>query len=113
MKPSIEKIQKFFKLEADRGYDNKAVLGGLAGMLDSWIADARVDELNEDLIQSISSRLKDYERLSETSRKEALYGLWNRIKRDMGGTETSVARTPNINQTPAVKPQTPKALKLR
>jgi ATP-dependent DNA helicase RecG len=107
MKPSIEKLQKFFKLEADRGYDNKAVLGGLARMLDSWIADARADELNEDLIQSVSSRLQDYERLSEVSRKEALYGLWNRIKRDIGGAETSVASPPDLIQSPAAEPPTP------
>ena len=56
MKPSIEKLQKFFKLEADRGYDNKAVMGGLSQMLDSWISDARIDKLDENLIQAISSR---------------------------------------------------------
>jgi hypothetical protein len=48
MKPSIEKLQKFIKLEADRGYDNKAVMGGLSRMLDSWIAEARLDLLDED-----------------------------------------------------------------
>jgi len=93
MKPSIEKLQKFFKLEADRGYDNKAVLGGLAGMLDSWIADARADNLSEELIQSVSSRLHDYDHLSEASRKEALYGLWNRIKRELGGIEVPLPGT--------------------
>jgi ATP-dependent DNA helicase RecG len=107
MKPSIEKLQKFFKLEADRGYDNKAVLGGLAKMLDSWIADARVDELGEDLIQSVSSRLIDYERLSEVSRKEALHGLWNRIKRDIGDTETSVSKPQVESQPPVGEPPAP------
>ena len=87
MKPSILKLQKFFKLEADRGYDNKAVMGGLSMMLDSWIADARAENLSEDLIQTVSSRLQDYGHLSETSRKEALYGLWNRIKREIGESE--------------------------
>jgi len=85
MKPSIEKLQKFFKLEADRDYDNKAVMGGLARMLDAWIADARVDQIPEELIQSVSSRLKDYDHLSEASRKDALHGLWRRIQRELGG----------------------------
>ena len=97
MKPSIEKLQKFFKLEADRGYDNKAVMGGLAGMLDTWVPDARTDNLDEKLIQAIRSRLNDYERLSETSRKEALYGLWNRIKRELGATDNIIdVGTPSI-----------------
>lgn len=87
MKPSIIKLQKFFKLEADRGYDNKAVLGGLAKMLDNWVPDARADDISEELIQAIISRLNDYDHLSETSRKETLYGLWNRIKRDLEATE--------------------------
>ena len=85
MKPSIEKLQKFFKLEADRGYDNKAVMGGLSRMLGTWVAEARADQIPEDLIQSVSSRLQDYDRLSETSRKEALHGLWRRIQRELGG----------------------------
>ena len=54
MKPSIEKLQKFFKLEADRGYDNKAVMGGLSRMLETWIAEARADQMDEDLIQMVS-----------------------------------------------------------
>jgi len=87
MKPSIEKLKKFFKLEADRDYDNKAVMGGLSRMLDSWITDARMDDINENLIQAISSRISDYDHLSETSRKEALHGLWNRIKREQGGVD--------------------------
>jgi ATP-dependent DNA helicase RecG len=85
MKPSIEKLQKFFNLEADRGHDNKAVMGGLSGMLSSWEAEARTDELPEDLIQAVTGRLRDYERLSPDSRKDVLRGLWNRIRREAGG----------------------------
>ena len=106
MKKSIEKLQKFFKLEADRGYDNKAVMGGLAGMLDSWISDARADNLDEDLIQAIRSRLNDYNRLSETSRKEALYGLWNRIKRELETSSNILdAGTEPIQPDPSKEPE--------
>lgn len=84
MKPSIKKLQKFFNLEADRGHDNKAVVGGLSNMLSSWEAEARTDELPEDLIQAVTGRLRDYERLSPDSRKDALKGLWNRIGRETG-----------------------------
>jgi ATP-dependent DNA helicase RecG len=113
MKPSIEKLQKFFKLEADRGFDNKAVMGGLSRMLDSWIADARVDNINEDLIQAVSSRLQDYDRLSEISRKETLHGLWSRIKRDVEGTELLVeskpkTETPHSEEQPTPETETVK-----
>ena len=54
MKPSIEKITKFFKLETDREFDNKAVMGGLSSMLGSWEAEARADGVEEDLIKAIT-----------------------------------------------------------
>jgi len=81
MKPSIEKLYKFFKLESERGYDNRAVVGGLERMLDPWTSEARADNLPEDLIEAIVIRLRDYHRLSESSRQEALQGLWKRIQR--------------------------------
>jgi ATP-dependent DNA helicase RecG len=107
MKTSIEKLQKFFKLEADRGYDNKAVLGGLAQMLDNWVPDARLDQLDEDLIQAIISRLNDYDHLSEISRKETLYGLWNRIKRESGIDSEDKNQKPDLSTTPPPVQQSP------
>ena len=80
MKPSLVKLQKFFKLEAERGYDNRAVLGGLSRMLEPWEAEARLDGLPEELISAVLSRLRDYNRLSPASREEALQGLWRRIQ---------------------------------
>jgi ATP-dependent DNA helicase RecG len=81
MKSSIRKLQKYFKLEAERDYDNKAVMGGLANILTSWETEARGDGLPETLIQAVITRLKDYHHLSKNSRKVALQGLWRRIKR--------------------------------
>lgn len=91
MKPSLLKLKKFFKLESERGYDNRAVLGGLASMLDPWEAEARADELPEEIIDAVVSRLRDYHRLSETSRQEALQGLWQRI---YGGAESAELPAP-------------------
>ena len=95
MKPSLEKLQKIFKLEAERGYDNRAVVGGLEQMLEPWEAEARVDGLPEDLIEAVDARLRDYPRLSSSSRQEALQGLWRRIKQRLS--EPS-ARTDDQNR---------------
>jgi len=38
MKPSLDKLYKFFKLEIERGCDNHAVVGGLERMLDRVFA---------------------------------------------------------------------------
>ena len=83
MKPSLIKLQKFFKLEAERGYDNRAVLGGLSRMLEPWEAEARQDKLPDELIAAVMSRLRDYNRLSPASRQEVLQGLWSRIQSEV------------------------------
>jgi ATP-dependent DNA helicase RecG len=83
MKPSISTLRKYFRLEAERKYDNKAVLGGLESMLQTWEAEARADELDEALARAIVARLRDYGRLSPDSREEALKGLWQRIQREV------------------------------
>lgn len=83
MKPSLQKLQKFFKLEAERGYDNRAVVGGFARMLEPWEAEARQDGLAEELISAVVTRLRDYHRFSPPSRQEALQGLWQRIQREI------------------------------
>lgn len=82
MKTSIQKLRKFFRLEAERGYDNKAVMGGLANILSSWELEAREDQLSEQVIQAVISRLRDYHRLSEESREEALKGIWKRVNKE-------------------------------
>ncbi len=84
MKPSIKKLRKFFRLEAERGYDNKAVMGGLANILSSWEMDAREDELPEQIIQAVISRLRDYHRLSDESREVVLKGIWQRVTKETG-----------------------------
>jgi ATP-dependent DNA helicase RecG len=82
MKPSISKLQKFLKLEADRGYDNRAVVGGLDRMLIPWEAEARAEGVSEEFVQAVVARLRDYSRLSMNSRAETLEGLWRRIQRE-------------------------------
>jgi len=81
MKPSLRKLHNFFKLESERGYDDRAVLGGLRMMLEHWEAEARADGLSEDLIQAVAARMQDYSRLTPKSRAESLEGLWRRIDR--------------------------------
>jgi ATP-dependent DNA helicase RecG len=81
MRPSLQKLEKFFKLEEERGYDNRAVLGGLERMLDHWEPEARADNLPEELIQTVVARVRDYPRLTANSRAETLNGLLRRVER--------------------------------
>ena len=79
MQPSLEKLRKFFGLERERHYDNSAIIGGLAKMLDYWEAEARAEGVSEEVIQAVGQRLRSYEGLSPVSRADALKGLWKRI----------------------------------
>ncbi len=58
MLSSVEKLQKFIKLEIERGYDNRAVVGGLDKILPSWESEARSNQLSEDIIQTVITGLK-------------------------------------------------------
>lgn len=106
MKPSILRLQKIFKLEAERGHDNRAVMGGLDRMLELWESEARADSINEDLIQAVIIRLRDYPRLSPASRAESLEGLWKRIQRETGEGESEPVQ--HVRQTKRIPPPQPK-----
>lgn len=81
MKASLEKVSKIIKHEADLGYEDRAVMGGLEKMIPSWEADARADGLPEEVVEAVSSRLREYKRLSANARKDVLIGLSRRIQR--------------------------------
>lgn len=85
MKPSLLKLQNVIKLETERGYDNRAVLGGLERLLDYWEAEARAENIPDDLVTAVVARLRDYARLTTASRAEVLEGLLRRIQRVEGG----------------------------
>lgn len=72
MKPSIKKLQNILKLEGERGYDNRAVMGGLSRLLDNWENEARNEGVPEALIEEIDEKLRRYSALDAPSRREAL-----------------------------------------
>lgn len=79
MNPALDKIDKFLKLEAERSFDNRAVLGGLDKILDTWTKEATESGLPQELIQLVISRLQDYDRLTPESRAEVLGGIRHRL----------------------------------
>ncbi len=100
MQPSLEKLRKFFRLEAEQGYQDRAVIGGFVRVADTWEAEARQDNLPEDLIAAVSDRLRNYHKLSPKSRQEVLYGLWRRIQRVTGEAIPEKVQTPPKGAAP-------------
>ena len=45
MKPSIKRLQKIFRQEANMEYQDKAVVGGLSSILEEWKIVAHQDQL--------------------------------------------------------------------
>ncbi len=79
MNPALERLSKIISLETERGYDNRAVMGGLVRILESWTQEAQAAGLPARAIQLVESRLRDYDRLSPSSRAEMLRGLWHNL----------------------------------
>ena len=101
MKASILKLKKFFRLEAERKYDNRSVFGGLYKGLQSWVAEARAEGLGEDLILVIGARLRGYEGQTPVERQKTLLELWRRIEGETGGAQNGKTSPP---QKQAAKP---------
>jgi ATP-dependent DNA helicase RecG len=80
MQSSLEKLRKFFRLEHENGYVNKAVIGGLESILNYWEGEARNDGLPEEIVQATVSTLRAYGGQTPEARTEALKSLWKQIQ---------------------------------
>ena len=67
-----EKYAKIFRLEAAKGYQDKAVMGGLQRLTAAWISDAREAGLSEKLIAEIAGKIGNYHEQSAAARRQTL-----------------------------------------
>jgi len=95
MLPALQKLQKFIKLEAERGYDNRAVLGGLDKILPVWQQEARENKVPEDFIQDVIRCLEGYASYSIPERAECLQTLLIKIN-DLTTLETTEAASTQV-----------------
>jgi len=99
MQQSLEKLRKFFRLEHENGYSNSAIIGGLEKILDFWESEARIDTIQEEIIQAVGTQLRSYEGLDSQARAEALKGLWKRISETYP--EAAQKTSPRMQPAPA------------
>ncbi len=76
----IEKLLKFIRLEIDRNYDNRAVVGGLEKIVPSWEAEARAAGISEENIHTIVQNLSQYNLLDQAGRAACLAKLRDQFK---------------------------------
>lgn len=72
MQRSLEKLYKIFKLEAELHYSNKAVVGGLEKLTETWPGEARAEGVPEEKIQQINDYLRQYPALEIPQREQTL-----------------------------------------
>lgn len=106
MQPSLEKLRKFFRLEHENGYDDTAVIGGLANILNFWEGEARGDRLPEAVIQAVRGALQGYAAQLPEGRAEALKALWRQI-------QAQVPEALPAKKTPPSQPPQPTAERAR
>ena len=80
MSLSIEKLKKFFKLETDRNYDNKAVVGGLDKILPIWITESEAENIDEGLRDLVLDKIGIYEESDFDTRKQIITELMSSLE---------------------------------
>lgn len=81
MSSALEKIKKFLKLEIERGFDNRAVVGGLDKIIPAWEQEANREGLPAWVIQQICDRLAQYPSLSVELREQIVQEIFEIIER--------------------------------
>lgn len=75
----IEKLIKFLKLEKDRNFDNRAVVGGLEKIIPGWQKEARSAGIDTQLIQLICDSIAKYPALSLDARSSSITTLLDQL----------------------------------
>jgi ATP-dependent DNA helicase RecG len=103
----IEKLQKVIKLETERGYDNRAVVGGLDKVLPAWLKEAEAAKLDESLLKSVSTSLSEYGQLEPESRAQSLQVLLQSLSEHQAHYQPAVQNSQRDNRLRRAKPETP------
>ncbi len=75
----IEKLRRFIQLESSRGYDNRAVVGGLKKFQPVWQKEASGSGVDGAMIETVNAFLDGYESLDIEGRKQSSKTLLGKI----------------------------------
>ncbi|MEA4909830.1 MAG: ATP-dependent DNA helicase RecG, partial [Anaerolineaceae bacterium] len=111
MPSSIEKLQKFLRLEAERGYDNRAVVGGLDKIVPNWVSEAREQNLDAELIQRVTQDLNSYGDMDPQSRPPVVQSLLDYLQEQLTANPSLASPAPAEKNTSATRGQDPQSPK--
>jgi len=115
MHPSFVEISKFLKLEIKKGFNNKAIIGGMESMLPAWQVRALQSGADKSAVEQIVALLNDYPNLDIETREKRIQSvlelLNGKIKQEKNGTTVSSEENLLVNSTTQSSPsQQPTAL---
>jgi len=84
MPSPLEKLRKFLSLETERGFDNRAVVGGLDKILPNWISEAEDAGTSPEVIQSVALVLEIYPKQTVLDRQAGVKRLEELLGQVMG-----------------------------
>jgi ATP-dependent DNA helicase RecG len=76
---AVEKLIKYLDLEANRGYDNRAVMGGLERAAETWQEEAHQGGIDGETVAEVAATLRSYAALTPEARRESLRDLRARL----------------------------------
>ena len=79
MNKATDKLSRIFKLEAQQGFEDRAVMGGLVRLTQTWESDAREVAMEEKTIQFVSQKFGSYAQLSPIERKNTLIEIAEKL----------------------------------
>ncbi|MEN6529869.1 MAG: ATP-dependent DNA helicase RecG [Anaerolineaceae bacterium] len=80
MLKSLEKLIKIFSLEAQSGYGNKAIIGGMDKFYPNWLIEAKNDPIDPDILAKIDHTFSTYAQMSISEREESIKEIVSAIK---------------------------------
>jgi ATP-dependent DNA helicase RecG len=101
--PPIERLLKVFDLETARGFDDRAVMGGLSRAVEPWRSEAAAGGVRPDLIEEVAGALRDYAQLDPPARSERLEELRRRLSETQTSSPSGSGQPPESPAEPAPK----------
>ncbi|MCS6774541.1 MAG: ATP-dependent DNA helicase RecG [Anaerolineae bacterium] len=110
---ATEKLLKILKLEAQTGYQDKAVTRGLSAFVSAWLADAERANIDPDWAQAIAQEMREYSACEDLSRRrvmlDAIVGRLRAPVLRAAPVATAPPARPSLHSQPAAEapPETP------
>ena len=108
MPACIDKLYRFLRLESERGYDNRAVVGGLDKFLPAWQKESLAENIEPVLSNRVQKFLTDYVNQDPDARSLSIQSVMVDLKPFLSS-QTPPARTTRPSPKPIGAKPTPQA----